>query len=124
LAAQKDWSKGVVAYDLSEPAGPAGALNAGWLLADAALDRLGLASWSRRRRGDKGWRQDVAEVLRLLVVSRVVWPGSKRAAVANARRLWDGPAVSLDTVYKALDHLCQEAGRIQARAREALAGRG
>jgi hypothetical protein len=124
LTARKDQSKGQVAYDLSAPAGPGGALNVGWLLADAAFDRLGLGSWLRWRRRDKGWKQDVAEVLRLLVVSRVVWPGSKRAAVANAHRLWDGPAVHLDTVYHALDHLCAEAGRIQAHARAALAGQG
>jgi hypothetical protein len=66
----------------------------------------------------------VAEVLRLLVVSRVVWPGSKRAAVADAARLWDGPRVSLDTVYKALDRLCEESARIQTRARAAVAGDG
>jgi hypothetical protein len=124
LTALKDSARGQVAYDLSEPADPNGALNIGWLLADAAFERLGLGSWLRRRRRDKGWAQDVAEVLRLLVVSRVVWPGSKRAAVANAARLWDGPQVSLDTVYKALDHLCEEASRIQTRARAELAGPG
>jgi hypothetical protein len=124
LTAGKDSLRGHVAYDLSEPAGEAGALNAGWLLADAAFGRLGLGPWLRRRRRDKGWGQDVAEVLRLLVVSRVVWPGSKRAAVANAARLWDGPDASLGTVYKALDHLCEEAARIQTRARAALAGGG
>jgi hypothetical protein len=124
LTAQKDSSRGLVAYDLSAPGGRAGALNAGWLLADAALDRLGLGPWLRRRRRDGGWSQDVGEVLRLLVVSRVLWPGSKRAAVANAHRLWDGPRVSVDTVYRALDHLCEEAGRIQSRARAALAGPG
>ncbi|MDR1152702.1 MAG: IS1634 family transposase [Bifidobacteriaceae bacterium] len=124
LTAQKDSFRGVVAYDLCAPAGRVGALNVGWLLADAAFDRLGLGPWLRRRRRDKGWGQDVAEVLRLLVVSRVVWPGSKRAAVVNASRLWDGPRVSLDTVYKALDHLCEEAARIQTRARAAVAGDG
>jgi hypothetical protein len=126
LTAEKGSLRGQVAYDLSEPADPAGALNAGWLLADAAFDRLGLGPWlrRRRRRRDKGWGQDVAEVLRLLVVCRVVWPGSKRAAVADCARLWDGPHVSLDTVYKALDRLCEESARIQTRARAAVAGDG
>jgi hypothetical protein len=124
LTVARGEARGVVAYDLAAPAGRAGALNAGWLLADAALEQLGLRPWLRRRRRDKGWKQDVWEVLRLLVVSRVVRPGSKRAAVAGAARLWDGPAVSLDTVYRALDHLCGEAARIQSHARAALAGPG
>ena len=124
LTAAKSTTRGRLVYDLAEPAGPIGAVNAGWLLADAGFGQLGLSSWLRRRRRDKGWAVDVEAVLRLLVTSRIVWPGSKRATVAKADRLWAGPVVSLEETYRALDHLCAESARIQARARAALAGLG
>ena len=124
LTAARQSTRGIVAYDLGEPADPAGVLNAGWLLADAGFDQLGLSSWLRRRGRELGWTVDVESILRFLVVSRLVWPGSKRATVANADRLWAGPGVSLDRVYRALDYLCDQSVRIQSRARAALAGHG
>jgi transposase len=61
-------------------------------------------------------------VLRLLVASRLMWPGSKRAAVAKAGRMRDAPTPSLPTVYKALDPIARLALPIQTRARRAVAG--
>jgi hypothetical protein len=123
LTAARNTTRGTIHYDLSEPADPAGAVNTGWLLADAAYERLGLTSWLRRRRRDKHWGVDVEAVLRMLVASRVIWPGSKRAATLNQHRLaLGGPELSLDHVYRALDPLCEEAARIQARARREVAG--
>jgi hypothetical protein len=125
LTAAKDAARGMVAYDLTERADPRGALNWGWMLADAAYERLGLSSWLARRRRDKGWGVDVAAALRMLVASRVLWPGSKRAAAARQGRLLGGGFdMPLDEVYRALDPLCEEAARVQARARRAVAGQG
>jgi hypothetical protein len=124
LSAQKAASRGTVAYDLAESADPAGAVNIGWWLADAAWEALGLDQWLGRLRREAAWDQDVAGTLRLLTASRMLWPGSKRAAVAKAGRLMWAPEVSLHTVYKALDHVAEAAVKLQARARRAVAGDG
>jgi hypothetical protein len=124
LTAAHDAQRGAVPYDLGQPADPAGAVNIGWWLVDAAWERLGLEGWLRRRSRDGGWGRDVAGVLRLLVVSRVMWPGSKRAAAAKAGQLLGAPAPSLPAVYKALDHIAELALPLQTRARRAVAGDG
>jgi hypothetical protein len=124
LSAEKAASRGTVAYDLAAPADPAGALNVGWWLIDAAWEALGLDGWLGRLRREGAWGQDVAGTLRLLSASRAMWPGSKRAAVAKAGQLMGAPDVALATVYKALDHVAEAAVKLQTRARRAVAGSG
>jgi hypothetical protein len=124
LTAAKESTRGLIAYDTAEPADPEGALNIGWWLVEAAWKRLGLDSWLRRQRREKGWDTDVEAIARVLVASRVLWPGSKRAAVAKAPKLAFAPGIELGETYRALDHIADVALRLQTRARRSLAGPG
>jgi hypothetical protein len=107
--------------DLVAKADPAGALNLGWQVAGALWDTLGLGPWLERRRRDGGWGVDVAGVLEGLVACQLVWPGSKRSAVANLGRMLGAPVVPLDHAYKALDRIAEVSAALQVRARRATA---
>jgi len=108
--------------DTADPSDGAAPLNLGWLLADAVLARLGgpgvLAALGRR----EGWDAGAPDVLRLVVCSRVVWPGSKLAAWERRGRLWAGPGadMALGRVYRGLDRIAAGALGLQRAASAAL----
>jgi transposase len=124
LAGAKAPATATVTVDLAAKADPVGALNLGWQLGGAVWDLAGLGPWLDRRRRDGGWGVDVAGILEALVACQIVWPSSKRAAVANLGRMLGAPEVSLAHAYRALDHIAELSGAIQSRARRALAGPG
>ena len=116
LTAQRQTRRGTITFDTAEPSDGAGALNAGWWLAEAVLDRLGIERATRAAAGG-----DVARILTLLVVSRVVWPCSKKAAVERAGLLLGGPTnVDLTRVYRALDQIAAHALDLQQTASTGL----
>jgi hypothetical protein len=105
--------KGVIAYDTSTPWDGGVAQNVGWLLVDAVLSRLGAPVVMGR--GTPG------EVLRLLVCSRVVWPGSKIKAWERREQLFAGPRVTdWHEVYEGLDVICDKAPVLQQMAAASL----
>jgi hypothetical protein len=124
LAEAKAPTTATLSVDLDAKADPAGALNLGWQLAGAVWDLAGLGPWLDRRRREAGWGVDVAGVLEALVACQIVWPSSKRAAVANLGRMLAAPDPPLAHAYRALDRIAELSGAIQARARRALASTG
>lgn len=92
------------------------ALNAGWWLAKAVLDRLGVERAVKAAGRRAGWDIDVASILSLLVCSRVVWPCSKKATTERAAGLLGAPEVDLAQVYPALDHIADLALTLQQAA--------
>jgi len=109
--------RGTLDYDTAAPHDGLSAANTGWWLVDAVFKALGLDSYLRRQRRERGWLIDVAAACRLLVAQRVVDPGSKRRAVLTGPGLLEGPNVELAHVYQALDHLALLAGKVQGKAR-------
>jgi hypothetical protein len=124
LAAARTPATATLTVDLAARADPAGALNLGWQLAGAVWDLTGLGPWLDRRRRDAGWGVDVAGILQALVACQIVWPSSKRAAVASLGRMLAAPDVPLAHAYRALDLIAEVSAVMQARARRALAGGG
>jgi len=111
---------GVVEYDTRVPSDGVGAKNLGWLLGDAVVERLGVARLAEQTASACGWGLDVAGVLRTLVASQVVWPGSKRAAVFKAGRLYGGTGLDLGRVYRVLDHIGELSARLQEVAADGV----
>ena len=122
LTAAQRSERQALPVDFLAPADPDGARNIGWQAVDAVWEMLGLGGWLKRRAREGGWGGDVAATLRMLVACQVLWPGSKRAAVANASRLWDGDQLELKATYRALDKVAECSAQLQARARRAVAG--
>jgi len=112
--------RGLVEYDTRVPHSGQASLVTGWWLVDAVWERLGLGRFYEAERKARGWGVDVGQAARLLVASRVVAPGSKKAAVEGAGMLLGGPGVGLADVYRALDGVAESSLRAQAHARAAL----
>ena len=111
---------GLIHYDTSEPNDGQLASNYGWWLIETVWRHLGLGTYLKQVQRERAWQIDVEAICRVLVASRVVWPGSKRAAIAKADQLLLGPKIDLAQTYQALDHLAELSERIQAKTRRAL----
>lgn len=123
LTAAKKATRGRIEYDTAEPWDGQSAVNVGWLLVDAVLRRLGVVQVARAGRGRNGATTgiDVASLTRLLVASRVAWPGSKLKAWERQHRLLLGPRVeALGDVYQGLDDVAGLACQFQSAARTGL----
>ena len=119
LTAEKASGKGVLAYDTAEPSDGCLAQSSGWWLAEGVWDGLGLGDFYRKQQKTSGGH-DLAEIVRLLTISRIVWPGSKKAAVERAGGLLFGPGPHLEEVYPALDEIARSALAMQAHVRASL----
>ena len=120
LTVERRARRGTISYDTSVVSDGAAGLNVGWWLAEAVLDRLGVDRMVRLAGREAGWGDEVAEVLSLLVFSRVVWPCSKKAAVERAGQLLGGPQVDLARVYPVLDRIAELAVELQQTASSGL----
>jgi len=123
LTAQKAGLRGVVEWDSTLPWDGSTAHNVGWLLVDAVLGKLGVAKVARAGRGRNGALKgiDLWGLTRLLVVSRVVWPGSKLKAWEKQGGLLGCPPVEdLAHVYAGLDGIASLAPQFQKAAWEGL----
>jgi transposase len=60
-------------------------------------------------------------IMRLLVYSRLLSPGSKRAAILKKEQFFDSFKFSLDDVYNALTHFDEISGRLQQHLHESVA---
>lgn len=116
LTAARQARRGTISYDTTAASDGAQALNAGWWLVQAVLDRLGVERVAKTAARRAGWDIDVASILTLLVCSRVVWPCSKKATVERAGGLLGAPEVDLAQVYQALDHIADLALTLQQAA--------
>lgn len=116
LTAERQSRRGTISYDTAAVSDAATALNAGWQLVEAVLDRLGVLKTAKKSAGT-----GMARVLSLLTCSQVVWPGSKKAAVERADKLLGGPAgLDLTSTYRALDDIAGLSLSLQRAATKAL----
>ena len=58
---------------------------------------------------------DLNDILSMLIYTRILFPGSKRASLSDAGDLLEPPACSLHQVYRALEVLAKENDYIQAQ---------
>ena len=123
LTQAKMATRGRIDYDTAQPWDGESTVNVGWLLVDAMMRRLGVVQVARAGRGRNGATTgiDVASLTRLLVASRLTWPGSKLKAWKRQRSLLLGPRVeALGDVYQGLDDIAGLSVRFQTAAREGL----
>ena len=117
LTAQRQARRGTITFDTAVASDGAAALNAGWWLALAVLDRLGVERVVKKASADG----EIGRILSLLVCSRVVWPCSKKATVERAAHLLGGPTpMDLTRVYRGLDHIAELAVELQQAASTGL----
>ena len=124
LTAQRQSRRGSISYDTATVSDGAAALNAGWVLTEAVLERLGVPRAAKHWAGTAGAGGGFAAIVSLLVCCQVIWPGSKRSAVERSGQLLGGAGQpGLVRVYRALDHIAAMALELQKTATAGL-GRG
>ena len=59
-------------------------------------------------------KYDLNGILSMLIYTRILYPGSKRSSLEDARKFFEQPECSLEQVYRALSLLAEEFNEIQA----------
>lgn len=98
--------------------------NAGCAVALAVYSGLGIEAVLRNRSRGRAFSFDLSAVMRLLVVERILEPGSKRAAWERRGRHFFRCDLSLDDVYRGMDELAAARGSVVAAMNRAIASSG
>ena len=95
--------------------------NAGCAAALAVCSGLGIEAVLRNRSRGRAFSFDLSAVMRLLVVERILEPGSKRAAWERRGRHFFRCDLSLDDVYRGMDELAAARDSVVAAMDRAIA---
>jgi len=98
--------------------------NAGCAVALAVYSGLGIEAVLRNRPRGRALSFDLSAVMRLLVVERILEPGSKRAAWERRGRHFFRCDLSLDDVYRGMDELAAARDSVVAAMNRAIASSG
>lgn len=98
--------------------------NAGCAAALAVYSGLGIEAVLRNRSRGRAFSFDLSAVMRLLVVERILEPGSKRAAWERRGRHFFRCDLSLDDVYRGMDELAAARDSVVAAMNRAIASSG
>lgn len=98
--------------------------NAGCAAALAVYSGLGIEAVLRNRSRGRAFSFDLSAVMRLLVVERILEPGSKRAAWERRGRHFFRCDLSLDDVYRGMDELAAARDSVVAAMSRAIASSG
>lgn len=98
--------------------------NAGCAVALAVYSGLGIEAVLRNRSRGRAFSLDLSAVMRLLVVERILEPGSKRAAWERRGRHFFRCDLSLDDVYRGMDELAAARDSVVAAMNRAIASSG
>lgn len=98
--------------------------NAGCAAALAVYSGLGIEAVLRNRSRGRALSFDLSAVMRLLVVERILEPGSKRAAWERRGRHFFRCDLSLDDVYRGMDELAAARDSVVAAMNRAIASSG
>jgi transposase len=96
--------------------------NYGHVVFSKTYHELEIDRFLKNARRHKGFKFNTDAIMRLLVFSRLLCPGSKRAAVLNKDRFFDNFRFSLDDVYDALDHFNDICPGLQQHLHEKVTG--
>ena len=98
--------------------------NAGCAAALAVYSGLGIEAVLRNRSRGRAFSFDLSAVMRLLVVERILEPGSKRAAWERRGRHFFRCDLSLDDAYRGMDELAAARDSVVAAMNRAIASSG
>ena len=89
--------------------------NGGYLFLQKIYYELGLDYICKKiAKKHKLLKYDLNGILSMLVYTRILYPGSKRSSLEDARKFFEQPECSLEQVYRALSLLAEEFNEIQA----------
>ena len=117
-AAEKEANKKVVVeYSPSTmiTKGEQRSYNGGYLFLQKIYYELGLDYICKKiAKKHKLVKYDLNSILSLLVYTRILYPGSKRSSLEDAKKFFEQPECTLEQVYRALSLLAGEFNEIQA----------
>ena len=117
-AAEKEANKKVV-VEYSPSAmitkGEQRSYNGGYLFLQKIYYELGLDYICKKiAKKHKLVKYDLNSILSMLVYTRILYPGSKRSSLEDAKKFFEQPECTLEQVYRALSLLASEFNEIQA----------
>ena len=97
------------------PKGEQRCYNGGYLFLQKIYYELGLDYICKKiAKKHKLVKYDLNSILSMLVYTRILYPGSKRSSLEDARKFFEQPDCTLEQVYRALSLLATEFNEIQA----------
>ena len=89
--------------------------NGGYLFLQKIYYELGLDYICKKiAKKHKLLKYDLNSILSMLIYTRILYPGSKRSSLEDARKFFEQPECTLEQVYRALSLLAGEFNEIQA----------
>ncbi|SFF94717.1 Transposase DDE domain-containing protein [Desulfotomaculum arcticum] len=92
--------------------------NYGYIIFSEIYHELEIDIFLKNARRHENFIFNTDAIMRLLVYTRLLYPGSKRASVLNKKRFFDNFKFSLDDVYDALTHFDKMSGALQQHLHE------
>ena len=97
------------------PKGEQRSYNGGYLFLQKIYYELGLDYICKKiAKKHKLVQYDLNGILSMLVYTRILYPGSKRSSLEDAKKFFEQPGCTLDQVYRALSLIATEFNEIQA----------
>ena len=97
------------------PKGEQRSYNGGYLFLQKIYYELGLDYICKKiAKKHKLVKYDLNSILSMLVYTRILYPGSKRSSLEDAKKFFEQPECTLEQVYRALSLLASEFNEIQA----------
>jgi len=97
------------------PKGEQRCYNGGYLFLQKIYYELGLDYICKKiAKKHKLVKYDLNSILSMLVYTRILYPGSKRSSLEDAKKFFEQPECTLEQVYRALSLLATEFNEIQA----------
>lgn len=87
----------------------------GYLFLQQLTSQLGLKKICQTIKERHQFTYDLHEILSTLIYTRLLYPGSKQAALVDAQTFLEAPGCQAHQIYRALDVLAQESDFIQAQ---------
>ena len=97
--------------------------NYGHIVFSKIYHELGVDKFLKNARRHEAFRFNTDAIMRLMVFSRLLYPGSKRAAVLNKGLFFDKFDFTLDDAYDALTHFDKVSDALQERLHKEVAER-
>lgn len=114
---KEECKKVVIEYDprISIAKGEQQSYNGGYLFLQKIYYELGLDYICKKiAKKHKLVKYDLNSILSMLVYTRILYPGSKRSSLEDAKKFFEQPECTLEQVYRALSLLASEFNEIQA----------
>ena len=102
-----------VSMDESLEHGLAGTKNLGYAIPLKIFCRLGLDKFLSGKAQSAGFEYNTVSIMVLLVMARILMPGSKKSAYENRGRFFERFDFTLDDVYRSLGHFDAISGEMQ-----------